>query len=65
MQGNRVFQGGSCILLSFAPCQAWRPLSRMNYMPIAIGKHYQPDIPASLRLNPAAGYQRPARNDGK
>ena len=43
-QGNRVFQGWSCILLSFAPCQAWRPLSRMSSMrksamQVALGNH--------------------------
>ena len=53
-QGNRVLQGWSCILLSFAPCQARRPLSRMSFMPIAVRKHNPPDIPAGL---PRSSYQ--------
>ena len=47
-QGNRVFHGWSCILLSFVPCQARRPLSRMTSMPMAVGEYNSPDILAGL-----------------
>ena len=57
-QGNRVFQGWSFLLLSFAPCQAWRPLSSMNSMPLVVGKHNPPDIPAGLPRS--SDYARPA-----
>ena len=61
-QGNHVFQGWSCILLSFAPCQAWRHLSRMSSVLIKLGEHNPPAIPAGL---PGTGGQQGMTGNGR